>query len=66
MVIAGAGQLRQTAPRIGSLGDETSLPSRLVTPDDLLELRDIGQPDSALFEAQSPLAISPDGKRLAL
>ncbi|MBN9145673.1 MULTISPECIES: Atxe2 family lasso peptide isopeptidase [unclassified Novosphingobium] len=36
-----------------------------MTPDDLLELRDIGQPDSALFEAQSPLAISPDGKRLA-
>jgi hypothetical protein len=62
MVIAGAGQLRQTAPRIRRLGDETSLPSRLVTPDDLLELRDIGQPDSALFERKVHWRSRPMGK----
>jgi hypothetical protein len=38
---------------------------RPVTGRDLLALRDIGQPDNALFETQSPFGLSPDGKRLA-
>lgn len=40
-------------------------PSRPITTIDLARLRDIGMPDSSLTELPSPLAISPDGKRLA-
>jgi dipeptidyl aminopeptidase/acylaminoacyl peptidase len=39
--------------------------ARLVTPDDLLALRDVGYPDAALAGPESPLAVSPDGKRIA-
>jgi dipeptidyl aminopeptidase/acylaminoacyl peptidase len=38
---------------------------RPITTDDLARLRDIGMPDSSLTELPSPLAISPDGKKLA-
>ncbi len=38
---------------------------RSVTADDLLRLRDIGQPDGAMVAQPSPLAISPDGRTLA-
>lgn len=40
-------------------------PSRLVRADDILRLRDIGLSDTSLFSQDSPLAISPDGRRLA-
>ncbi|WP_232491730.1 Atxe2 family lasso peptide isopeptidase [Novosphingobium kaempferiae] len=38
---------------------------RLVTADDLLLLRDIGQPDASLVNNRSPLAVSPEGDRIA-
>ena len=38
---------------------------RDVTTDDLLRLRDIGQPDGAMIGQPSPLAVSPDGKQVA-
>lgn len=38
---------------------------RPVTAEDLVRLRDIGQPDASLFGTPSPLAISPDGKQIA-
>lgn len=37
---------------------------RAVTARDLVELRDIGQPDASVW-GQSPLAVSPDGQQLA-
>ena len=40
-------------------------PVRLIVVDDLLKLRDIGQPDGAMFGQPSPLGISPDGSRAA-
>lgn len=40
-------------------------PKRLVTPDDLLGIRDIGYPDAAAAPPDSPLAVSPDGRRIA-
>ncbi|RZL20619.1 MAG: hypothetical protein EOP64_09085, partial [Sphingomonas sp.] len=36
-----------------------------ITPDDLVRLRDIGTPDSSAIDMPSPLAISPDGTRVA-
>jgi dipeptidyl aminopeptidase/acylaminoacyl peptidase len=38
---------------------------RLITADDLIGLRDIGQPDPAQVDQPSPLALSPDGRRMA-
>lgn len=38
---------------------------RAVTSEDLIALRDIGSPDVAVAPPESPLAVSPDGKRLA-
>lgn len=38
---------------------------RPVLADDLLRLRDIGQPDSTMFNQESPLAPAPDGRRVA-
>lgn len=43
----------------------TSGQKRLVTAEDLAGLRDIGQPDAEYIPPQSPLAVSPDGTRLA-
>jgi len=37
----------------------------LITTDDLARIRDIGMPDPSLTELPSPLAISPDGERVA-
>lgn len=39
--------------------------TRPVSPDDLIRLRDIGQPDGSVFSPPGPLALSPDGRRLA-
>ena len=39
--------------------------ARPVTADDLLRLRDIGQPDGSMFGQPSPLGVSPDGDRAA-
>lgn len=38
---------------------------RAVTPEDIIRLRDIGQPDGALILPQSPLGVSPDGRQVA-
>ncbi len=38
---------------------------RSITTNDLARIRDIGMPDSSLTELPSPLAISPDGTRVA-
>ena len=40
-------------------------PERLVATDDLLRLRDIGQPDGAMFGQPTPFGISPDGRQAA-
>jgi dipeptidyl aminopeptidase/acylaminoacyl peptidase len=40
-------------------------PSGPLSTDELVRLRDIGQPDSSLFHAASPLGISPDGAKVA-
>lgn len=42
-----------------------SLPARSITSDDLLRLRDIGQPDGSMFGQPSPLGISPNGREAA-
>jgi dipeptidyl aminopeptidase/acylaminoacyl peptidase len=44
---------------------KASTPKRDVTPMDIARLRDIGLPDGSLFGMPSPLAISPDGHRVA-
>ena len=38
---------------------------RAISSDDLLKLRDIGQPDGSMFGQPSPLAISPDNRQAA-
>lgn len=38
---------------------------RLLVPEDIVSLRDIGQPDASLIPPESPLAVSPDGRQLA-
>lgn len=38
---------------------------RAVTADDLVRLRDIGQPDGSVIAPVSPLALSPDGRQVA-
>ncbi|MFD0945064.1 Atxe2 family lasso peptide isopeptidase [Sphingomonas canadensis] len=40
-------------------------PARAVTAEDLIELRDIGQPDASIVLPESPLAVSPDGRSVA-
>src|SRR3546814_2109670 len=37
---------------------------RPVTADDILRLREIGQPDGSSFRQPSPLAVSPDGREV--
>lgn len=49
-------------PPSGSNAEQTD---RVIVPANLLSLRDIGQPDGAMFGAPSPLAISPDGRQAA-
>lgn len=39
--------------------------SRPITARDLIEMREIGNPDSASFASPSPFAVSPDGMRVA-
>lgn len=39
--------------------------SRTVTPNDLIAIRDVGFPDALYEPTRSPLAVSPDGRRLA-
>lgn len=43
----------------------TSQGKRPVTSDDILLLREIGQPDGSSFRQPSPLAVSPDGRQVA-
>lgn len=38
---------------------------RLITPEDLVRLRDIGLPDGSILGRPSPLGLSPDGRRAA-
>jgi dipeptidyl aminopeptidase/acylaminoacyl peptidase len=45
---------------------EASAPHRLLEASDLIELRDIGMPDPSYFFLPSPLALSPDGRSIAL
>jgi len=44
---------------------QSRAPARDATPEDILRLRDIGQPDGAMFGQPSPLALSPDKRWLA-
>ncbi len=58
------------APAWGGCGDmlahrDANAPTRDVTARDLIGLRDIGQPDPAVYGGQSPLALSPDGRSIA-
>lgn len=46
-------------------GSDASQGTRVIVPEDLLGLRDIGQPDGAMFGSPSPLGISPDGRQAA-
>lgn len=46
-------------------GAQPAGPSRAVTARDLVELRDIGQPDASIVLPESPLAVSPDGRSVA-
>jgi dipeptidyl aminopeptidase/acylaminoacyl peptidase len=39
--------------------------SRPVTADDLLRLRDIGEPDASTYRDPTPLSVSPDGREVA-
>ena len=45
---------------------EARAPQRLLEASDLIELRDIGMPDPSYFFLPSPLAVSPDGRSIAL
>ncbi|PSJ42171.1 Atxe2 family lasso peptide isopeptidase [Allosphingosinicella deserti] len=47
-------------PAAGAIG-----PERDVTTDDLLRLRDVGQPDGAMFGQPTPFAVSPSGGEAA-
>lgn len=58
-VVAGCAGL------VPSATDGAERPSRPITAEDLLALRDIGQPDGAMFGQPSPLAVSPDGRQAA-
>ncbi|WP_052223707.1 Atxe2 family lasso peptide isopeptidase [Novosphingobium malaysiense] len=65
---AGAGPVHaacETVLPAGSARPHKVEQKRLVTPEDLAGLRDIGQPDAVSIPPVSPLAVSPDGKRLA-
>ncbi|MGN8001179.1 Atxe2 family lasso peptide isopeptidase [Sphingomonas sp. 22176] len=46
-------------------GDAARPADRELTAADLIELREIGDPDSASFSGPSPFALSPDGSRIA-
>ena len=49
----------------GILPEPATAAERTVTAGDILRLRDIGQPDASMFKVASPLAVSPNAKRLA-
>lgn len=69
MGLAGAscwsGEAKAACEDLLPRQDPGSRPSRLVTSEDLLRLRDTGSPDASLFEPGSALAISPDGRQVA-
>ena len=45
--------------------EASSTANRNLTAADLIQLREIGDPDSAVFNGPSPFAVSPDGSRIA-
>jgi dipeptidyl aminopeptidase/acylaminoacyl peptidase len=70
IVVAAAAAAAPLAPAAAACADllppaRVAGPIRPVTPGDLLRLRDIGYPDAVLSAGPSPLALSPDGRRIA-
>ncbi|GGC05070.1 hypothetical protein GCM10011494_24550 [Novosphingobium endophyticum] len=68
--IAAANFAALPAPALAACDDLLPPPraaaaKRPVTPDDLVGLRDIGQPDGAMFGQPSPLGVSPGGTKAA-
>lgn len=72
LLMLGASLLAGTgAPALAACNDllpDPSRPmavSRPVTAEDVLRLREIGQPDGSSYRQPSPLAVSPDGREVA-
>lgn len=69
--MALAGSVIAITPAEAACGDvlptaaEMSAPIRPIVSSDLIRLRDIGLPDPSYYFLPSPLALSPDGKRIA-
>ncbi len=51
--------------RILPSASEVAAPVRGITAADLIEMRDIGSPESWIYSGVSPLALSPDGRSIA-
>lgn len=66
LMLAGASPAFATCPDMLPTAAEANAPQRLIGARDLIELRDIGMPDPSYFFLPSPLAVSPDGKSIAV
>jgi dipeptidyl aminopeptidase/acylaminoacyl peptidase len=56
---------RASCDNILPVAQSSSEKPRPITAADLIEMREIGSPDSASFSAPSPFAVSPDGRSVA-
>lgn len=65
LALGSHGALAGCEAMLPAVGQRPALPNRSLIPADLLSLRDIGQPDGAVFGEPSPLGLSPDGRRAA-
>jgi hypothetical protein len=64
--LGAAPQAKASCDDLVSGSRDKPFASRFVTANDILRLRDIGVPDAAYWSYSMPLALSPDGRRLAL
>lgn len=66
LLLAAASPARADCIDMLPAATEANGPQRLLEARDLIELRDIGMPDPSYFFLPSPLAVSPDGRSIAL
>ena len=64
-LVAFSGEAQARCEDVVPPAQTPSASRRVVTAEDILRLRDVGEPDGSAFGRPSPLAVSPDGRSVA-
>ncbi|WP_162875622.1 Atxe2 family lasso peptide isopeptidase [Sphingomonas crusticola] len=65
LALAATGQARAACDVLPPVAPTISKARRAVTAADLIEMRDVGDPESASFSSPSPFGVAPDGLQVA-